>query len=129
MKHLLNNLSNEEKNRIREQYKGGVSLDNSKFKKLMESKLEDVKPIISQQELEKTKEDVQKLIDNGFYDKLQQILLKRDEIEKLHTFKSGDTISGIALKYHTDVETLKSLNPQIEDINKINVGDTINLPK
>jgi hypothetical protein len=39
MKHLLNNLSNEEKNRIREQYEGGMSVDNSRFKKLMESKL------------------------------------------------------------------------------------------
>ena len=34
MKHLLNNLSNEEKNRIREQHEGGIKIDNSKFKKL-----------------------------------------------------------------------------------------------
>lgn len=48
MKHLLNDLSNEEKNRIREQYEGGMSVDNSRFKKLMESKLGDVKPLISE---------------------------------------------------------------------------------
>lgn len=49
MKHLLNNLSNEEKNRIREQYEGGMSVDNSRFKKLMESKLGNVKPLIMEQ--------------------------------------------------------------------------------
>jgi len=49
MKHLLNDLSNEEKNRIREQYEGGMSVDNSRFKKLMESKLGNVKPLIMEQ--------------------------------------------------------------------------------
>lgn len=50
MKHLLNNLSNEEKNRIREQYEGGLSVYNSRFKQLMESKLGNVKPLIMEQE-------------------------------------------------------------------------------
>lgn len=49
MKHLLNTLSTEEKNSIREQHKGGISLDTSKFKKLMESKLGDSKPLVSEQ--------------------------------------------------------------------------------
>jgi hypothetical protein len=46
MKHLLNNLSSDEKNRIREQYEGGMSIDNSKFKKLIETKLGDSKPLL-----------------------------------------------------------------------------------
>ena len=50
MKHLLNNLSSEEKNRIREQYEGGMSIDTSKFKKLLETKLGDSKPLINEQE-------------------------------------------------------------------------------
>ena len=49
MKHLLNNLSSEEKNSIREQYEGGMSVDTSKFRSLLESKLGDVKPLISEQ--------------------------------------------------------------------------------
>jgi len=49
MKHLLNNLSSDEKNRIREQYEGGMSIDNSKFKKLIETKLGDAKPLISEE--------------------------------------------------------------------------------
>ena len=49
MKHILNNLSSEEKNSIREQYEGGMSVDTSKFRSLLESKLGDVKPLISEQ--------------------------------------------------------------------------------
>ena len=49
MKHLLNTLSTEEKNSIREQHKGGISLDTSKFKKLTESKLGNSKPLVSEQ--------------------------------------------------------------------------------
>ena len=49
MKHLLNNISNEEKNRIRNQHSGGMSVDNSKFKRLLESTLGDSKPLIMEQ--------------------------------------------------------------------------------
>ena len=49
MKHLLNNISNEEKNRIRNQHSGGMSVDNSKFKRLLESTLGNSKPLISEQ--------------------------------------------------------------------------------
>jgi hypothetical protein len=45
MKHLLNNLSEEEKNSIREQHTDRIKIDTSRFKSLMESKLGDVKPI------------------------------------------------------------------------------------
>jgi len=48
MKNLLNNLSSEEKNRIRKQYEGGMSIDTSKFKTLSESKLGDAKPLINE---------------------------------------------------------------------------------
>jgi len=50
MKHILNNLSNEEKNSIREQHEGGKSFDTSKFKKLMESQLGNVKPLVVERE-------------------------------------------------------------------------------
>lgn len=49
MKHLLNNLSQEEKNRILEQHSGGRSIDTSRFKKLLESTLGDVKPLVMEQ--------------------------------------------------------------------------------
>jgi len=43
MKHLLNNISEEEKNRIREQHTGGMRIATDKFKKLVETKQGDVK--------------------------------------------------------------------------------------
>ena len=62
MKHLLNNLSNEEKNRIREQYEGGMSVDNSRFKKLMESKLGNVKPLITEEENTGTTQTISQML-------------------------------------------------------------------
>ena len=46
MKHLLNDMSFREKNSILEQYHGGKSIDTSKFKRLLESQLGNVKPLI-----------------------------------------------------------------------------------
>jgi hypothetical protein len=46
MKHLLNNLSQEEKNRILEQHSGGKIIDTTRFKALLESKLGDSKPLV-----------------------------------------------------------------------------------
>ena len=50
MKHLLNNLSEEEKNRIREQHEGGIKVSTDKFKSLSKSKMGNVKPLISEQQ-------------------------------------------------------------------------------
>lgn len=50
MKHLLNDLSEQEKNGILEQYNGKMTVDTSKFKKLLESKLGDAKPLVVEQE-------------------------------------------------------------------------------
>ena len=50
MKHLLNNLSEEEKNSIREQHEGGMKLDTSRFKTLLEGKSGNVKPLVEQED-------------------------------------------------------------------------------
>ena len=52
MKHLLNNISEEEKNRIREQHEGGMNLAIDNFKKLVETKLGDSKPYLSEESQE-----------------------------------------------------------------------------
>jgi hypothetical protein len=51
MKHILNNLSEEEKNSIREQHKGGMKVMTESFSKLLNSKLGDVKPILAEQDI------------------------------------------------------------------------------
>ena len=50
MKNILNNLSEEEKNSIREQHTGGMKVDNSRFKTLLENKSGNVKPLVEQDE-------------------------------------------------------------------------------
>ena len=45
MKHILNNLSEEEKNNIREQHTGGMKVMTENFNKLLNSKLGDAKPL------------------------------------------------------------------------------------
>lgn len=49
MKHILNNISQEEKQRILEQHSGGKTIDTSKFRQLLESKLGEVKPLVMEQ--------------------------------------------------------------------------------
>ena len=51
MKHLLNNISQEEKNRILEQHRGGKSIDTTRFKALLESSMGNVKPLISEDDV------------------------------------------------------------------------------
>lgn len=61
MKHLLNNLSEEEKNSIREQHAGGIKIITENFGKLIGAKSGDVKPIVEQQ----TNDNVKVLNDGG----------------------------------------------------------------
>jgi hypothetical protein len=49
MKHLLNNMTESEKNAIREQHSGGMKVINENFSKLINSKLGDSKPLVAEQ--------------------------------------------------------------------------------
>jgi len=42
---------------------------------------------------------------------------------------SGDTLFAIALKFHTSVDAILALNPQITNANLIRVGDILNIPQ
>lgn len=72
MKHLLNNMSEQEKNAIREQHTGGMQLSNQKFRKLVKSKLGDVKTIvkesktINEQREYKDTADINQIMDLGY---------------------------------------------------------------
>lgn len=50
MKHLLNNLTESEKKAILEQYGSSLIVETSRFKKLMGTKLGDVKPLVEDRE-------------------------------------------------------------------------------
>ena len=51
MKHLLNDLSDEEKNGIREQHSGGKKIVIENFNKLINTKLGDAKPYLNEEEM------------------------------------------------------------------------------
>jgi len=53
MKHLLNDLTEQEKNSIREQHTGGMVVPTAKFSKLVDTKLGDAKPLVNEQSDEK----------------------------------------------------------------------------
>jgi hypothetical protein len=50
MKHILNDMSEQEKNSIREQHTGGMKVMTENFSKLLNSKLGDSKPLVEQKE-------------------------------------------------------------------------------
>ncbi len=56
MKHILNNLSDEEKNSIREQHSGGMKVMTENFSRLIKSKLGDSKPLVNETINEKDEE-------------------------------------------------------------------------
>ena len=50
MKHLLNNISDEEKNKIREQHTGGIKISTNQFKKLTETRQGVINPLLKEQD-------------------------------------------------------------------------------
>ena len=57
MKHLLNNLSEEEKNSIREQHTGGMKVNTENFRKLVKTKQGNVK-LISESKMNISPEEI-----------------------------------------------------------------------
>lgn len=58
MKHLLNEMSEEEKNSIRSQHTDSISVNTENFKKLVENKLGNVKPLINEDILNNKEEEI-----------------------------------------------------------------------
>jgi hypothetical protein len=48
--------------------------------------------------------------------------------QNAYTTKSGDNLSTIAKKHIMSLPDLLTANPQIEDPNRIGIGDSINIP-
>lgn len=117
MRHLLNDLSNEEKNRIREQHEGGMKIDTSKFKKLIENKLGSSKPLVSEQGHTLTDFDYER-INSGedmtytpykgtFRDELEELIRK----SKFENREIIDTLRSIA----DDMESSGKLKNDVRD--------------
>ena len=111
MKHILNNLSNEEKNRIREQHEGGMKVESSKFKKLMESKLGNSKPLVSEQGSMYSDFDLERM---------------RSGEDLTYTPNKGDLRTDIMKMIHNSnspnediISTLRSIADEMESSSKV----------
>jgi len=125
MKHLLNGMPDWEKNSIREQYEGGMSIDTSKFKKLMESKLGNVKPLITEEPLKGNAGEIQKFLqdnqdntlvaDYKFGDKSAiaagKYLFKGTKIPAYDTVTNVKTLWEVMLKNGLTVGTTPGFGP------------------
>ena len=117
MRHLLNDLSNEEKNRIREQHEGGMKIDTSKFKKLIENKLGSSKPLVSEQGHTLTDFDYERINSGedmtytpyrgGLRDELEQLIRKSNS--------NNQEIIDILRSIADDMESSRKLKNDVRD--------------
>jgi hypothetical protein len=127
MKHLLNNLSSDEKNSIREQYEGGMSIDTSKFKKLLETKLGDAKPLINEQE---TVGDLER---KQFTDMMQQEYLDKKWKEEMESCLNGAHGKSkgkdwcLNQVYHENMESIDNELSKLGFPNGFNVPENISI--
>ena len=70
MKHILNNLTEQEKNAIREQHTGGMKVMTENFSKLVSSKLGDSKPLVKEElemdDIDDEEEEIEKEVRQSF---------------------------------------------------------------
>jgi len=57
MKHILNNLTEQEKQAILEQHKGGMKVMNENFSKLIKATLGDAKPLVNEQQVDTSEQN------------------------------------------------------------------------
>jgi len=120
MKHLLNNISEEEKNRIREQHEGGMNLSIDNFKKLVETKLGDAKPFINEAS-EETCEQCGGMMKEG--ECVEQCGSMKEEVNEQSEEDVINIIKRMVMKLDggvkKDLESLKNF----DDIQKVGFFD------
>tara|TARA_B110000503_G_scaffold31481_1_gene50814 strand:+ start:754 stop:1227 length:474 start_codon:yes stop_codon:yes gene_type:complete len=112
MKHLLNDLSEEERNSIREQHTGGMKVMTENFKKLINTKQGDVKTLLEQEDDEdesgvddEVANDEVEPSEKGLKDKLY------DELQKARVDKprAKDFVNAIFSYDTTDINGWDSM--------------------
>ena len=98
MKHLLNDLSEEEKNRIREQHTGGKKIMIENFNQLLNKKLGEVKPLINEQEITTEPKDNKQELENEIESLKNEILSIRKQNFKDKGQELKNKIIGILNK-------------------------------
>jgi hypothetical protein len=103
MKHLLNGLTEKEKNSIREQHMGGMKVSTENFSRLINTKSGDIKPLVNEDY-----SDCESLIKrmnfffNFYMDSISALPNEIEDTEKLYVEFESDL--GLILDYATQME-------------------------
>lgn len=112
MKHLLNDLTEKEKNSIREQHTGGMNVVTENFSRLINTKSDDVKPLVNEQgdfsDLEKNSDEYP---DREFKDRAIKNVVQGEPYNSLRKGSYSDcegliqTMTFIFKDYMDSIET------------------------
>jgi hypothetical protein len=127
MKHILNNLSEEEKNAIREQHTGGMKVMTENFNKLINSKLGDSKPLLEEEDMEMSDETTFSF-EGKSMETIQKILSQLPRTTKFLAIKNCEGVDFSEMDLCNDlpelvVVILKNTPNNIEETN----GDCVSL--
>ena len=128
MKHILNNLSEEEKNAIREQHTGGMKVMTENFNKLINSKLGDSKPLVKEEENMEMSDDNIFSFEGKSMEDTQKILSQLPRTTKFLAIKNCEGVDFSEMDLCNDlpelvVVILKNTPNNIEETN----GDCVEL--
>jgi hypothetical protein len=84
MKHILNDLTDHEKNALREQHTGGMKVMTENFSKLLNSKLGDSKPLVNEQNV------------GALFNSAQSVLKPKTQAVQPQSQTGNDRISNLA---------------------------------
>ena len=127
MKHILNDMSEQEKNSIREQHTGGMKVMTENFSKLINSKLGDSKPLLKEEDMEMSDETTFSFEGKSMED-TQKILSQLPRTTKFLAIKNCEGVDFSEMDLCNDlpelvVVILKNTPNNIEETN----GDCVEL--
>jgi hypothetical protein len=127
MKHILNDMSEQEKNSIREQHTGGMKVMTENFSKLINSKLGDSKPLLEEEDMEMSDETTFSF-EGKSMETIQKILSQLPRTTKFLAIKNCEGVDFSEMDLCNDlpelvVVILKNTPNNIEETN----GDCVSL--
>lgn len=125
MKHILNNLTEEEKNAIREQHTGGMKVMNENFSKLVNTKLGEVKPlrIISEEIIYPGKFSHDKFS----YDKSKSFEKTINDTTILMVNGNSESVKDVLSQITNSTKWVGLINCEYADFSDINICNRPNL--
>jgi hypothetical protein len=128
MKHILNNMSEEEKNSIREQHSGGMKVMTENFGKLINSKLGDSKPLLKEEDMEMSDEQETFKFEGKSMETIQKLISQLPKTTKFLAIKNCEGVDFSEMDLCNDfpglvVVSLKNTPNNIEETN----GDCVEL--